>query len=197
MNIQKFIFKLFVILTYIVRVALLIFPIAAIIVIGKEGGWKYGFTFIQNNIDVAIFISFALGFLFSLYHAVSFEGIGEGPIQNYLKTKQKVAVTGKVELNELYERLADCSDINFKELNLVGDSIRAKVRVSIPITLIGRGFRLYKFLIGVTPPDTMIIEKSGDEFRITSKPFTFLFFIDFGRNFKRVTKVAKLIKGIK
>ena len=73
MNLSKFLFKFVIICSYILRLGLVVLPVVTVGVLAKEGGWKYGFTFIQNNMSVAIFISFALAFLISLYHAVSFE----------------------------------------------------------------------------------------------------------------------------
>ena len=60
MNIQKLVFKMLVTLTYLVRVWALVLPISLAIIFMKEEGWRYGFTFIQSNFNVALFISFAL-----------------------------------------------------------------------------------------------------------------------------------------
>ena len=174
MNLQSFLFKLFIILTYILRVALLIFPIAAVIVITKEGGWKYGFTFIQNKIDVAIFVSFALGFLISLYHAVSFDEIEGAPLQNYMRVKQSVVVKGDKDLAQVYGHLLDST--KYKGVVQQGNVIHARRKVH--------------FL----SPDKVSIQDCGDSFLLKSQPFTTLWFIDFGRNFKNVKELAKYIK---
>ena len=49
MNVKRFIFKIVAILTYIVKLMLILLPITYIGVTTKEGAWRYGFTFIQNN----------------------------------------------------------------------------------------------------------------------------------------------------
>ena len=49
MNISKFLFKFVIICSFIIRLGLVILPVVTVGVLAKEGGWKYGFTFIQNN----------------------------------------------------------------------------------------------------------------------------------------------------
>ena len=174
MNIQKFIFKFFVVVSYILRCALLVLPLAIVVVISKEGGWKYGFTFIQNNIEVALFVSFAIGFLVAMYHAVSYEIVGEGPLENYLKSSQSVKVSGTLSIEKLLEKLK--SDKLYKKVKLNGDVLTAKRKVH---------------LLGA---DKVQISKNSDMFEIQSKPFSTIWFIDFGRNFKNVREIAKIIK---
>lgn len=175
MYIQKFLFQLVIILTYIVRVGLIVLPIATVIVITKEGGWKYGFTFIQNNFEVALFIAFAVGFLVALYHAVSFEIVGKGPLENYLKTHQNVNVAGNITLEQLKEKVEN-SALRIKNIELKDDRLT------------------FKKLVYFSSPDSVTISKKDQLFSIDSKPFTRIWFIDFGRNFKTVTEIAKLIK---
>lgn len=175
MNVSKFIFKLFIILTYVLRVMLILLPIVWIGVNAKEGGWRYGFTFIQNNFEVALFISFAIGFLISLYHALSFDVIEGAPEENYLKTVQNVKVKGEMNIEDLSNRLKEQGD-RFKSLELQQEKIVGLKKVHF------------------SPPDTITITKQGGVFEIESRPFTKLFFIDFGRNYKNVKEIAKLIK---
>lgn len=175
MYIQKFLFQLVIILTYIIRVGLIVLPIASVIVITKEGGWKYGFTFIQNNFEVALFIAFAVGFLVALYHAVSFEIVGKGPLENYLKTHQNVNVSGQISLETLKQKIENAS-LRIKDVRLENDKLS------------------FKKLVYFSSPDTVTIAKKENFFSIESKPFTRIWFIDFGRNFKTVTEIAKLIK---
>ena len=174
MNIQKFFFKIVIILGYIFRVGLLVLPVALVVVITKEGGWKYGFTFIQNNVEVALFVSFAIGFLLSMYHALSYEIIGEGPLKNYLKSKQHVYVKGSKSIEELSSLLS--MDVGYKNVENDATSIIARKKVH--------------FL----SPDRITIKKEDDLFEIESKPFSSLWFIDFGRNFNNVKEIAKSIK---
>ena len=103
MNFQKLVFKFIIVLTYLLRVALLVLPIALVVVITKEGGWKYGFTFIQNSLNVAFFVSFAIGFLVSMYHAVSFDEVEGAPDQNYMKSHQVVYVSSDKEIQEVLD----------------------------------------------------------------------------------------------
>ncbi|PCJ66063.1 MAG: hypothetical protein COA58_08290 [Bacteroidetes bacterium] len=174
MNISRFFFKLLIITTYIVRVALLVFPLAAIIVLAKEGGWKYGFTFIQNNIEVAAFVSFAIGFLLSFYHAMSFEEVGGAPIKNYMRTRQSVQVRSNKGLDVVEEFLSNHT--KYKNIRRVGNVLTARRNVI--------------FL----SPDRVKVTDNGDTFTLESGPFIFLWFIDFGRNFKNVKEIARYIK---
>lgn len=174
MNIQKFIFKLLVVLSYIARFTLLVLPLAIVVVMSREGGWKYGFTFIQNNAEVALFVSFAIGFLVAMYHAVSYEIVGEGPMENYLKSSQKVKVEGAIPMETLMNQLK--SDKLYKEVTLSDQILTAKRKVH--------------FLSA----DKVKISMNEGMFDIESKPFSAIWFIDFGRNFKNVRDIAKIIK---
>ena len=102
-------------------------PIALVIVMTKEGGWRYGFTFIQNNLDVAFFVSFAIGFLVSMYHAVSFDEVEGAPAQNYMKSHQVVYVKSEIALEEVLEWLT--SDKKYKNVSLGSRSITARKKV--------------------------------------------------------------------
>ena len=105
MNIQKLFFKIIISFTYLIRIWVLILPISIAIIFMKEEGWRYGFTFIQSNLNVAFFTSFALGFLISLYHTLSFEEAEGAPDQNYLKSHQEVQVKSDFTLEQLEEWL--------------------------------------------------------------------------------------------
>lgn len=174
MNIQKFIFKFLIVLSYIVRLGLLVLPLAVVVVISKEGGWKYGFTFIQNNIEVALFVSFAIGFLVAMYHAVSYEIVGEGPLENYLKSSQEVKVGGTMSLETVMNKLQ--GESLYKQITLKDNILTARRKVH--------------FLSA----DRIKISKTADTFEVESKPFAPIWFVDFGRNFKNVRDIAKIIK---
>ena len=166
------------ILTYILRVMMLTLPITWFIVNAKEGGWRYGFTFIQNNFEVALFVSFAVSFLLAMYHAISFDELEGAPNQNYMKSTQHVHIRGNRSLKEVAGFLIDhrkYKNVSFENEN----KLVAKRNVHL------------------LSPDKVIIEKEGDLFRVTSAPFTRLWFIDFGRNYKNVKQIAKYIKEIK
>jgi hypothetical protein len=175
MNIQQFIFKITVILTYILRMAILLLPIAIVVVISKEDGWRYGFTFIRNNLDVALFVAFAIGFLVAMYHAVSFEIVGKSPNENYLRTCQKVYVKGEMTIDELSKSLIEKK--RYKNISVSNGVITGRK------------------LVHLMKPDYLNISKNGNLFTVESRPFTKLWFIDFGRNFKTVKEIAKIIKG--
>ena len=174
MYIQKFLFQLVVILTYIIRVGLLVLPIATIIVITKEGGWKYGFTFIQNSLNVAFFVSFAIGFLVSMYHAVSFDEVEGAPDQNYMKSHQVVYVSSDKEIEEVMDWIV--SNEKYKDARIENGKIYAKKKVH--------------FLSA----DKVEISKSDGMFTLSSRPFAKWWFIDFARNYKTVKALAKFIK---
>jgi hypothetical protein len=174
MNLSKFLFKFVIICTYILRVGLLILPIATVGVLAKEGGWKYGFTFIQNNMSVALFISFALAFLISLYHAVSFEEIEGAPDENFMKANQQVKVDGVTGINEVHQYLLNHK--TYKNVHLENGILRAQRKVHL------------------LNPDKIEIKKEGSMFVIHSRPFALWWFVDFGRNYKNVKEIATFIK---
>lgn len=174
MNFQKLLFKFFIVLTYLLRVALLVLPIAVVIVITKEGGWKYGFTFIQNTLNVAFFVSFAIGFLVSMYHAVSFDEVEGAPDENYMKSHQTVNVRSEKTLDEVFAWVS--SKKEYKDIEMVDGVIRARKKVH--------------FLSA----DKVMISKSNGLFTLTSSPFTRWWFIDFARNYKTVKSLARFIK---
>lgn len=173
MNIQQYLFKFAIILTYVVRMTLVILPISISVVLSKEGAWQYGFTFIKNNFEVALFVAFAIGFLLSMYHAVSFEIVGGAPLQNYLKVSQRVRVKGKRSLDSLAEELK--SDRRYRKVIVKGDMLTARKSVY--------------FL----SPDKVRISVEGELYTIESRPFATVFFMDFGRNYKTVKQLARLI----
>ena len=122
MNLSKFFFKIAVTLAYVLGLMLIILPIAWVIVYTKEEGWRYGFTFIKNNFEVALFVSFAIGFMVSVYHALKFELIGESPLSNFLKSTQVVNVKGEQSVKELVDSLQSNEYFWFKELKVNEDS---------------------------------------------------------------------------
>ncbi|HAY88597.1 MAG TPA: hypothetical protein DCY51_04090 [Bacteroidetes bacterium] len=174
MNFQKLVFKFIIVLTYLLRVALLVLPIALVVVITKEGGWKYGFTFIQNSLNVAFFVSFAIGFLVSVYHAVSFDEVEGAPDQNYMKSHQVVHVSSDKEIQEVMDWIV--SNEKYKDARIENGKIYAKKKVH--------------FLSA----DKVEISKSDGTFTLSSRPFAKWWFIDFARNYKTVKALAKFIK---
>ncbi len=174
MNFQKLFFKFVIVLTYLIRVTLLILPLALIIVLTKEGGWRYGFTFIQNNFDVALFVSFAIGFLVSMYHAISFDEVEGAPAENYMKSHQVVYVKSDRTLEEVYEWIL--TNNRYKNVSVDKGVISARKKVH--------------FL----SPDRVEITKHEDLFKLSSRPFAKWWFIDFARNYKTVKALAKFIK---
>ncbi len=176
MNLQLFFFKISMIVFYILRIAILVAPIAIVLVYSKQGGWKYGFTFIQNSLDVGLYVSFAIAFLLGLYHALSFELIGKSPNENYLKSNQKVRVKGTADIAEIKQYIE--SNLRYRDLKVEDNRLT------------------FKNLVYFSLPDVVSIEWSADGLiHINSKPFTKLWFIDFGRNFKTVRGLAQFIKS--
>ncbi len=154
---------------------MILLPIVWLIVNAKEGGWKYGFTFIQNNFEVALFVSFAISFLISLYHALSFDVIQGAPDANYLKSNQQVYVKGELSMSDLYEDLL-ADEKRYKKVNIVEGRIEAERKVV--------------FL----PPDKISITEEENLFSVRSKPFSNIWFIDFGRNYQNVKEIAQKVK---
>lgn len=174
MNFQKLFFKFVIVLTYLIRVTLLVLPIAMVIVLTKEGGWRYGFTFIQNNLDVAFFVSFAIGFLVSMYHAVSFDEVEGAPAQNYMKSHQVVHVRSEMSIEQVLDWVK--SNEGYKDALLDDGVIYARKKVH--------------FLSA----DRVRISKDEGVFTLASSPFAKWWFIDFARNYKTVKVLAKFIK---
>lgn len=199
MNLSKFFFKLVIALAYILGLMLIILPVAWIIVYAKEEGWRYGFTFIKNNFEVALFVSFAIGFMISVYHALKFEVIGESPLRNYLKSTQVVKVKGEKGIEMLFSELQKDDHFWFDKIEQNGDSIVGRANVFYNYTYgvwFGKWIRR-SARITLLSPDRIKIRKDDDYFVIESRPFSKIWFIDFGRNFANVTEIAKAIKGIK
>lgn len=174
MNIQKLVFKMLVTLTYLVRVWALVLPISLAIIFMKEEGWRYGFTFIQSNFNVALFISFALGFLISIYHTLSFEEAEGAPHENYLKSHQEVNVKSDYSINQLADWLQNHK--NFKDVESSKNRIIALKKVY--------------FL----KADKIELSKENDIYTIKSAPHFKWWFIDFARNYKTVKSIATEIK---
>lgn len=174
MNFQKLLFKFAIILTYLVRVALLILPVALVIVIAKEDGWRYGFTFIKNNLSVAFFVSFAIGFLVSMYHAISFDEVEDAPAENYMKTHQVVYVKSDKQLEDVHSWMLD--NKKYKDIELDKNKISARKKVHF-----------------LSADRVQVIKKDG-LFTLVSQPFASWWFIDFARNYKAVKALATFIK---
>ena len=174
MNIQKLIFKALISLTYLIRVWGLILPISIVIILMKEEGWRYGFTFIQSNFNVALFISFAFAFLISLYHTLSFEEAEGAPDQNYLKSHQEVQVKSDYSIGQLENWLNNQK--KYKDVELSNTRIVA-----------------FKKVYFLKADKVEIIEENG-VYTIKSWPHFRWWFIDFARNYKTVKSIATEIK---
>ena len=174
MNIQKLVFKMLITLTYLFRVWALILPISLAIIFMKEGGWKYGFTFIQSNFNVALFISFAFGFLISIYHTLSFEEAEGVPYENYLKSHQEVNVKSDYSIHQLAGWLKNHK--NFKDIESSKNRIFALKKVY--------------FL----KPDKIEVSSEDGIYTIKSVPHFRWWFIDFARNYRTVKSIAIEIK---
>ena len=176
MNLQKILFKAVVTFTYLLRCWVLILPVAVGIVVLKEEGWKYGFTFIQSNANVAFFVSFALSFLIALYHTLSFEEAEGAPDQNYLKAHQEVRVRADFSMDSLENWMANHP--KFCEIVRDENQITASKKVY--------------FL----KPDRVYVRLENEIFIVQSKPYFKWWFIDFARNYKTVKSIAKTIKNL-
>lgn len=81
-------------------------------------------------------MSFAIGFMVSVYHALKFELIGESPLSNFLKSTQVVNVKGEQSVKELADSLQSNEYFWFKELKVNEDSITARINVFITISIV-------------------------------------------------------------
>ncbi|MFY0644014.1 MAG: hypothetical protein JXR19_06070 [Bacteroidia bacterium] len=174
MNLQLYFFKLSMAIFYVLRLSVLFLPLTILAVYSKQGGWKYGFTFIQNSLDVGLFIALAMGFMLGMYHVLSYELIGKGPNENYLRSNQNVKVKSHHDLDFV--------------LNAVGENRRYSVLEQSDSKAILRK-KVY-----FMQADHVTIERSDAEYTLKSRPHYKWWFLDFGRNFKTVTELAKILK---
>lgn len=175
MNIQLFLFKLSMIFYYVLLTALVVSPVTIISVFSKQGGWKYGFTFIQNSLEVGLFGAFAIGFMLACYHALNFEMVGGAPLENYLKARQKVVVDSAKSIEELVPLI---EKLPHRNLKVDGAEIR------------------FSKLVRFMPPDSVVVTKlENGRYRVESRPFSSLLFMDFARNLKNVKTVANLLQA--
>ena len=174
MNIQVFLFKLLMSLYYVMRLSLLFAPVTILSVYGKQGGWKYGFTFIQNSLEVGLFMAFAMGFMLGMYHVLSFEIVGKGPLEYYLRSNQRLHVRSSKTLEEL---------VNF----LKSDKRYVRIKVE-------NGTVSFERKVIFSPPDRMSAQLKDGVFELSSRPRFKWWFIDFGRNFKHLKQLAVFLK---
>ena len=174
MNFQVFLFKLSMSLYYVLRLSLLFAPLTILLVFSRQGGWKYGFTFIQNSLGVGLFMAFAMGFMLGMYHVLSYELIGKGPLKNYLRSRQKVMVKTQRSLDEISDLLAK------DDTNTVVTKAKALIKVRRKVIF--------------APADIINVEVVEGGVTIESEPYYRWWFIDFGRNFKHVKLLAKQIQ---
>lgn len=156
---------------------LLVAPLTILATLAKEGSWKYGFEYIQPSIQVGLFVGFSISFLLGLYHALSYEMVGQGPLENFLKPHQKVQFKSKLSIDEIAKKLESderIKDIEQKE----NQTLTCKRNVALVF------------------PDKISLYPSATPMHwiIESKPFSKWWFIDFGRNFKTVKRLAVLLK---
>ncbi len=175
MNFQVFLFKLTMSLYYVIRLSLMFAPLTILLVFSRQGGWKYGFTFIQNSLNVGLFMAFAMGFMLGMYHVLSYELIGEGPLKNYLRSKQKVKVKSSMSLSDIVE--GALSDDRNSLITEGENSVTLKRKVIF------------------SPPDKIKISTDEEGYVIESRPHYNWWFIDFGRNFKHVKLFAKQLQS--
>lgn len=174
MNLQVFLFKLSMSIYYVLRLSLMFAPLTVLLVFSKQGGWKYGFTFIQNSLSVGLFMAFALGFMLGMYHVLSYELVGKSPLKNYLRSHQQVRLASQASLAALKDR------------------IKSDDRNSISQE--GEDFISFNRKVIFSQPDKVRISKDQEGFLIESRPYYKWWFIDFGRNLKHVKLFAKQIE---
>jgi hypothetical protein len=175
MNIQVFLFKVLLVLLHIALLTAVFLPITYILVYSKEGGWQYGFTFIQSSFEAAIFGAFAFAFVLVSYHSLSFEMAGKVPLSAYLRAKQKVRVKGNISMEKLQNM----------------------IRTEMKIRKFEAGEKALSFrkLVYFTPPDRVEIYQKSDGYELISRPFSNIWIIDFARNYNTVKKLARWIKA--
>lgn len=177
MNIQTFLFKILMAVYYILLLAAIFTPLTVLIVYSRQGGWKYGFTFIQNSLEVGLFMGFSLAFLIGMYHVLSFELVGKAPAENYLKSKQRVKIKGPVGLADLKSKAEE--QFRIKDVDLQSNVLT------------------FRKLVYFSKPDLVQVKEiEPGLYEVESRPFAMWSPVDFGRNFKTVTQLAKMIKGL-
>jgi hypothetical protein len=176
MNAKYFLFKVFITLWLVIKTMLLITPIVMILVLAKEGAWKYGFDYIEPSFNVAIFVGFSLSFMLVAYHALSFEVIGNSSLLSFLKTSQTGYAKSTHSLEAIAEKLG--ADRNFDQISLENDIITLQRKVRF----------MPKDKISITPTENGL-------HKIHSLPFHKWWYIDFGRNLKNVNDIKVLLES--
>ncbi len=176
MKVKFFFFKLLVTLWLIVKTMLFITPVVLVIVLAKEGAWKYGFDYIEPSYNVALFVGFAISFMVVTYHALSFEMNGSGPLLRFLKTSQQGFFNSKLSLEEMKDKLA--TKKYFVKIDSSDNGISCRRNV--------------KFM----PKDHIFISKNKEAmWEVKSQPFKKWWYLDFGRNLKNVNEIKALLSA--
>lgn len=176
MKVKFFFFKLLVTLWLIVKTMLFVTPVVLVIVLAKEGAWKYGFDYIEPSYNVALFVGFAISFMVVAYHALSFEMNGSGPLLHFLKTSQKGYFNTTMSLDEMKDKLATRKYFVKIESSDHGITCRRNVRFM--------------------PKDHIYISKNEEGvWEVDSHPFKKWWYLDFGRNLKNVNEIKALLSA--
>lgn len=176
MNAKYFLFKVLITILLVIKTMLLITPIVMILVLAKEGAWKYGFDYIEPSFNVAVFVGFSLSFMLIAYHALSFEVIGNSSLLSFLKTSQTGYVKTTLSPKEISEKLS--ANRNFDQILTENDVITLQRKVRF----------MPKDKISITPSENGL-------HKIHSAPFHKWWYIDFARNLKNVNDIKVLLES--
>jgi hypothetical protein len=176
MNIQNFLFKIAVIIIQTLKITVIITPL----VMAIRALRSVEFELIQE-LPAAIFIAFGLGMSLTVWNALDFENYKKMDPKQYLKSNQHMPIELTKEVNpaKVFNQITQAVEEN-KNWKLISQSASSiKILATSP----------YKF------KDIIEIENSGEnKLLIKSKPRSFFWLIDLGRNYKNILSVLRVIK---
>lgn len=176
MNIQHFLFKISVMILQTLKITAIFTPLVMAVraLRGVEFVW-------QDETAAGIFIAFGIGMSLTVWNALDFENYKKIELKQYLKTNQSmpIQIQDGVQMADVFNFIVKKAETN-KDWKLVDKSeARLKIQTTSP----------YKF------KDIVVIENQGNnKLFITSRPKSFFWLIDLGRNYKNILGVLRVIK---
>lgn len=176
MNIQNFLFKISVIIFQTLKITLIFTPLVMSVraLRGVDFVW-------QQELSAAAFIAFGIGMSLTVWNALDFENYKKIDPKQYLKSNQNMLIelTPAVKIENVFNQINKSIDDN-KNWRLLSQS-----DTNIKILAISPN----KF------KDIIELESDGENMLlIKSKPKSFFWLIDLGRNYKNILSVLRVIK---
>jgi len=176
MNIQQFLFKITVIIIQTLKITAIFTPL--VMAVRALRGLEFE---LQQELPAAIFIAFGLGMSLTVWNALDFENYKKIDPKQYLKSNQHMPIelSQAVKPATVFNQITQAIDSN-KNWKLISQTdSNIKILATSPYKL----------------KDIIEIENSGEnKLLIKSKPRSFFWLIDLGRNYKNILGVLRVIK---